>query len=214
MSFTRASRASARRVAVRPDHPAHSRQAAAASAAAAAQATRPVQASAAEARKKEVVAERHRFAKENADRKDIVHAKELRESLGKATATLDKHLGAVASFVKRIASARNGLELPKGCGAATPVRLVPDKRELLLQAGESFQFVLEGDSGKAAASYLGLSLPPDVLDITMPLFQATTAVRLSAGTAATRAVSTVVRISDSKREQNFDITVKVCPAQE
>jgi hypothetical protein len=173
-----------------------------------------VAASAAEARKKEVEAERQRFAKENAEKMDIAHAKELRESLGKATNKLDEHLGAVASFVKRIAAARNGLELPKGCGAATPVRLVPDKRELLLQAGESFQFVLEGDSGKAAASYLGPSLPPEVLDITMPLVQATTAVRLSAGTAATRVVSTVVRVSDSKREQNFDITVKVCPAHE
>jgi hypothetical protein len=50
------------------------------------------------------------------------------------------------------------------------------------------------------------------LNAARPLAQATTAVRLSAGTAATRAVSTVVRLGDSRREQSFDITVKVCPA--
>jgi len=169
-------------------------------------------ASAAEAREKEEKRELERRAKEQAARMDAINAMSLRDRLTTATTNLDKHLGAVASFVQRVAAARDGLGLPKGCGAATSVRLVPDKRELVLQAGESFQFVLEGDSGKAAAAFLGLSLMPDVLDITMPLIQATTAVRLSAGTAATRAVSTVVRISDSRREQSFDITVKVCPA--
>lgn len=172
--------------------------------------------SAAEASVKEQKQALEKMTKERAQRaKDMADhaaASGLRERLKEATDLLDSHLGAVASFVQRVASARDGLELPKGCGTATPVRLVPDKRDLVLQAGESFQFVLEGDSGKAAASFLGLSLLPDVLDITMPLVQATTAVRLSAGTAATRAVSTVVRISDSKREQSFDITVKVCPA--
>lgn len=169
-------------------------------------------ASAAEAAKKEAEAQRRRIAADLARKYDLSRANELRKQLTKITGELDKHLGPVASFVQRVASARDGLDLPKGCGPATVVKLVPDKRELVLQPGETFQFLLEGDSGKAAASYLGLSLAPDVLDIAMPLVQSNSSVRLTAGTAAPRAVSTTVRISDSRRELNFDITVKVCPA--
>ena len=167
---------------------------------------------AAEAAKKELEAKRRRDATDRANQEDVERANELRRRLMTAAKLIDAHLGPVASFVQRVASARNGLELPRVCGAAVAVKLVPDRRELVLQSGESFQFVLEGDSGKAAASYTGLSLSTDILDISMPLVQATSAVRFTAGSAAKKSVTTTIRISDSRREQNFDITVKVCPS--
>lgn len=130
--------------------------------------------------------------------------------LREAMTELDKHLGPVTSFVQRVSAARQGLTLPVACGAAT-VKLVPAKSELVLQPGESFQFVLQGDSGKAGAELLGDPLPREVLDVSMPLMRASTVVRLTAGARVPRLANTVLRISDSKGQQHFDIGVKVCP---
>ena len=135
----------------------------------------------------------------------------LRTALDKATQHLDKHLGPVVSFVHRVAAARkSALDLPPACGASG-VDLVPSHRAIVLQAGEGFQYLLQGDSGRAGVSVLGDLLSRDVLDLSMPLTQASTVVRLQAGKRVPAVVNTVVRISDSKGQQTFDITVKICP---
>lgn len=137
----------------------------------------------------------------------------LRERLQKAMAALDQHLGAVSSFALRVTSAQKRQELPKVCQAAAVVTLVPDQRAITLQAGETFQFLLEGDSGRATASQVGETVGREVLDISMPLGAgaAGTAVRLSAGKPIKQAANTVVRLSDSRGQQSWDVSVKVCP---
>lgn len=143
---------------------------------------------------------------------DKPRAEQLRKALEAAVAQLDPHLGPVASFVERIASARRALALPKGCGEQSTIEFVPAKRNVVLQPGESFQIVVQGDAGRARADFLGNTVGREVLDLSMPLTQSSTSVRMTAGTAVPKAVNTVVRITDSKGQQNFDVNVKVCPA--
>ena len=133
----------------------------------------------------------------------------LKERLFAATKALDAALGPVTSFVQRVGSARSDLKLPAACGAGT-VTLLPAKRDIQLQPGESFQFLLAGDTGKASAQFIELAPGADVLDLSMPLTSTATAVRLTAGRRVLNAVNTVVRITDSKSQQSFDVMVKVC----
>lgn len=142
---------------------------------------------------------------------DKAQADALAVALKTNADVLDKHLGVVTSFVHTVAQARKDINLPAACGSGG-VTLLPAKRDLVLQPNETFQFVLQGDNGRASADFLGDSLTRDVLDLSMPITQASTAVRLTAGNKQTKAVNTVVRISDSKGQQSFDISVKVCPA--
>lgn len=134
---------------------------------------------------------------------------ELRTKLEQAAKDLDMALGPVTSFVQRVSSARSALKLPEACGPAT-VTLLPGKRDIQLQPGESFQFLLAGDVGKASAQFIALAPSADVLDLSMPFIGTATAVRLTAGRRVPTAVNTVVRITDSKGQQSFDVTVKVC----
>ncbi len=142
---------------------------------------------------------------------DANQAKRVETALKEAAKALDAHLGTVASFVQRVSAARKAIELPAACGSGV-VTLVPAKRELVLQAGETFQFILQGDNGKASADFLGAALTRDELDLSMPMTQASTAVRLTAGGKLSKPVNTVVRITDSKGQESFNISVKVCPA--
>lgn len=128
-----------------------------------------------------------------------------------ASDKIDKSLGSVISFVQRVAQAQRADALPAACGSAA-VTLVPAKDSIVLQPGERFQFLLQGDSGRASAEILGMGLPGDLLDLSMPLSQSSSIVRITASQQAPKTVvNTVVRISDSKGQQNFDIAVKLCP---
>jgi hypothetical protein len=144
---------------------------------------------------------------------DEAQAKDVRERLTTALRALDSSLGPVVSFVNRVASARRVVSLPSGCGEQSEaVTLSPARRSIVLQPGESFQFVLSGDSGKAIAQFLAFAPPANELDLSMPLTQAMPAVRLRAGLSVAETLNTTVRITDSRGRQSFDVAVKVCPS--
>lgn len=138
----------------------------------------------------------------------------LSQRLRAAMAQLDQHLGAVNSFALRVTSAQKRQTLPKACQATATVVLVPERRSITLQAGESFQYLLEGDTGRAEVTLVGDALGRELLDISMPLGASAsgTAVRLTAGAGVGKPANAVVRLADSRGKQSWDIAVKLCPA--
>ena len=145
--------------------------------------------------------------------KERDEATHVREGLARAMKKIDDDLGPVVSFVNRVASARRIVSLPEACGERVEaVTLSPARRSVVLQPGESFQFVLNGDTGKASAQFLSYAPPANELDLSMPLTQAVPAVRLRAGSTIRETVNTTVRITDSRGRQSFEVQVKVCPS--
>lgn len=122
---------------------------------------------------------------------------------------LSKPLGRAVSLVRRVQAARSGQDLPQACGTKS-ITLFPGDRSIVLQPGTSFQYLLSGDEGRPGVQVVTAAPPTDVLDISLPATQAATTVRFSAGPAIKKQVDTIVRITDSGKTQQFDITVRVC----
>jgi hypothetical protein len=80
------------------------------------------------------------------------YLRSLYPKLNTVTDELDLLLGPVISFVHRVAIARKHIDLPPTCGSSA-VTLVPWTRDPVLLPGEVFQFVLQGDNGKAGADF-------------------------------------------------------------
>lgn len=122
---------------------------------------------------------------------------------------LDEQLGPVVSFVQRIAQATRLNKLPAAC-VQDSIELVPDKRSLVLSAAQSFQFLLEGDPGRAQVQIIGESLEPGTLDISSPLDKGQNLIRVALKSAPTETVQTTLRITDSKGQVHFDVALKLC----
>ncbi len=129
--------------------------------------------------------------------------------LSNVMSELDEALGPVVSFVQRVAQATRLNKLPAAC-VQDAIELVPDKRSLVLSASESFQFLLEGDPGRAQVQIIGESLEPGTLDISSPLDKGQNLIRVALKSAPTETVQTTLRIADSKGQVHFDVALKLC----
>lgn len=126
-----------------------------------------------------------------------------------ALTALAEPLGQAISLVRRVQATRTGQELPAACGTKQ-ITLFPSDRSIVLKPGASFQYVLSGDEGRPGVQVLTAVPPPDTLDISLPALQTAAAVRFTAGASIKQQVDTVVRISDSGKTQQFDISVRLC----
>lgn len=134
---------------------------------------------------------------------------EQQTALSKSMQDLDTQLGPVVSFVQRIAQATRLNKLPAAC-VQDSIELVPDKRSLVLSTAQSFQFLLEGDPGRAQVQIIGESLEPGTLDISSPLDKGQNLIRVALKSAPTETVQTTLRITDSKGQVHFDVALKLC----
>ncbi|MFG6457038.1 hypothetical protein [Roseateles sp. BYS96W] len=132
--------------------------------------------------------------------------------LNKRLTVLAQALGQPTSLNKRLTAALERPALPKACGTPS-VRVIPDKRDLLLTAGESFQFVIEGDDGRPSVQWLAQVPSDNVIDVSLPAMRDTAAVRFTASASAPKTTTMLARISDSKRTVSVDVTIKVCAAK-
>lgn len=127
----------------------------------------------------------------------------------KAADELAAPLGKALSLLNRLKTARTNQQLPEACGS-DGVQLVPDRRSIALRAGESFQFMLSGEVARPSVQVLTQALDPQRLDISMPAQSGDAVIRLQAGIKQEGDAHTTVRISDSKRQRHFDVSVRLC----
>lgn len=131
--------------------------------------------------------------------------------------SIDGPLGIVHGFVRRFTAARLSGRLPDACGgSAAAVRLVPARDAIVLTAGSSFRFLLEGDDGRPSAQWIGPQPPAGALELSLPLGAnpgGAPVVRIHAQDGIRQMLQTHVRITDSRGAQQFAVQVTVCPAR-
>ena len=122
-------------------------------------------------------------------------------------------LGASVSLVRRLNEARSTQQLPKACtgeDSVRHVRLVPDIDSITLYPGQSFQFVYEGDEGRAQAHFIGTAIPSSQLSVAQLTEMRTTTVRVMAGAKVPDEMQTTLRMSDSRGANTQSVSVKLC----
>ena len=158
-------------------------------------------------------------AKTEADRAEaastvaVAWRKDRMLALTKALTDLSQPLGASISLVRRLNEARSTQQLPKACTGEDGVRhvkMVPDIDSLTMYPGQSFQFVFEGDEGRAKAHFIGAAIPSTQLSVAQLTEMRTTTVRVMAGAKVLDEAQTTLQMSDSRGAVTRSVSVMLC----
>jgi hypothetical protein len=126
---------------------------------------------------------------------------------------LNAPLGAVLSLLRRLEAARLESNLPPGCEQTSAFRVLPSERVMRLMPGERAEFAVSGSPAAPVARLLGTVPAAGELEVVTLDGRGSPAerlVRLSAAPTVARELNTVLVVSDSARQREVSIKVRVC----